>query len=384
MNRIALVLIFFSAAIATTGCALQVDPFSRSVIGITAKTKGATDKCANMPKEMREKLELYDDEENQEEYAYVHDALALADAGDLTGALAVFDKAADAAPSNERIPYLKGAFLLANGMNDEALAPLDKAIAIKPDDLDINSVKSKTLICLSRPDDAIKQMNQFVDALLTPDASDYVVKGYWLALLGRHDEAGVAFRKAAEMDSKDYTALLNIGVISYYTGRYKDASSQFGAAIKTNPEKQDGYLGKGYTLVKLGNGQEALAEFDKAVAFGCESASGYLGKGYAYTLMGNHDAALKELDTALSLSESNRDALLCKAYALIGRNADGDRQAATGILQALIAEEPRDIVAVYAYSLLGDKESMSALMAEIIKAEPTMEQEFRTSPLLSK
>lgn len=115
------------------------------------------------------------------------------------------------------------------------------------------------------------------------DAKSFDILSELLSLMGRHDEAIAATRKAVELSPRSYDSNLELGRILYYARRYEEAIAQLNAAVEIDPNSSGAYsyLASSYDL--LGRHDAALAPLQKnVVLFGDPpEVAAELGKAYA-------------------------------------------------------------------------------------------------------
>ena len=81
--------------------------------------------------------------------------------------------------------------------------------------------------------------------------------------LERNDltEAKSKFLKAIELNPKNATAYIYLGIIDDRSGDFKSAEARFAAAVKADPRSSSAHNNHGASLLKLGRTKEAASEF---------------------------------------------------------------------------------------------------------------------------
>jgi superkiller protein 3 len=69
------------------------------------------------------------------------------------------------------------------------------------------------------------------------------------------------FLKAIELNPKDATAYIYLGIIEDRSGDFKSAESRFAAAVRADPHSPSAHNNHGASLLKLGRTKEAATEF---------------------------------------------------------------------------------------------------------------------------
>jgi tetratricopeptide (TPR) repeat protein len=104
----------------------------------------------------------------------------------------------------------KGWALTTAGRFSEALAPLDRALSLEPDNPNALTWKGGALVGLKRPEQALPLLEKSLSA--RPDgAVAWRFKGQALFGAGRYKEAAACFERALALDPKDFAAKAALG-----------------------------------------------------------------------------------------------------------------------------------------------------------------------------
>ncbi len=114
------------------------------------------------------------------------------------------------------------------GKTNEAVASLQKALAIKPDDVDTLKLTADLLIAS-----------------------------------GREAEAQQYIAKLPAGTKMDPNSILNIGIKAFNEGKMDEAFAKFDQVVKENPELPDAYYYRGLVSLNKGKNAEAKADFLK-------------------------------------------------------------------------------------------------------------------------
>jgi tetratricopeptide (TPR) repeat protein len=121
--------------------------------------------------------------------------LQQANGGDLTGAIASWDKALELEPSFARAWHNRGSALGNLGRLEEAIASFDRALELKPDDPQTWNFKGNACYNLQRLEEALACWDKVVE--LQPNFSQaWFNRGIVAEQLGRKEEAIASFRQA--------------------------------------------------------------------------------------------------------------------------------------------------------------------------------------------
>jgi tetratricopeptide (TPR) repeat protein len=146
---------------------------------------------------------------------------------------------------------------------DEALAAVDRAIALDEAEWAYASNRAGVLFALKRYDEALVGYER--SAELKPDEAEIRYwKGRTLRELKRDEEALAAFDQALVCDPDDADAADWRADTIYTLGRYEEALAAYERAIGLTPDQTYQWYWKGWSLRKLGRDEEALAAFEQA------------------------------------------------------------------------------------------------------------------------
>ncbi|MGW2469499.1 tetratricopeptide repeat protein [Streptomyces bauhiniae] len=225
-------------------------------------------------------------------------------AGELESALAAYERAlaAGPGPSDDDLAF----FHYGRGVTRQmlvdlpaALADLDRADALCPDDAEILGERGETYRLAGRYDEAMADFDRAV-ALDPEDAYALACRAVCEHARGRTDEALADFDRALDLDPTYTWALVRRarlrrdreewdaafadldravslaptaswvaserGDAYRLAGRYEDAVTELGRAIELQPDHASALAGRGVSQRELGRYAEALADFDRALS----------------------------------------------------------------------------------------------------------------------
>ena len=201
---------------------------------------------------------------DQSATAYLRRGLAMADAGDLQGAIQQHLKAVQADP-NEVQGYINLIQLYARvGENEKAVEAYRKAVSINPNRADCYYNYGVLMFDLRKMPEAEQAMRKALQ--INPfyaEAHDNL--GYLLAIRGQLDEALDEYRKAVGERPDFRLAHFHIGQIFANQGKYAQAIQEFQKILTPNDANTAGYLyALGATYARAGDRQNALVYMRKA------------------------------------------------------------------------------------------------------------------------
>jgi len=148
-------------------------------------------------------------------------------------------------------PYDKAFHLLQAGKADEALAEVDIALAVEPDDPSLNNLRGLAAARLGRTVEAEARFKK-VTRLLPHATMGYNNLAALLWQLGRSGEAAASFRQAIREEPQNFTALVGLGTILSETRDHAQAVPYLQRAWASRPgDFQAGYeLARSLTELK--------------------------------------------------------------------------------------------------------------------------------------
>jgi serine/threonine-protein kinase len=138
---------------------------------------------------------------------------------------------------------------------------------------------------------------------LDPKNSDaYGYYSWYLAPMGRKDEAIVAARQGQQADPLSLLANFGPGSISVFTHQWDRAIEQFRSAIELDPNYWFDHCFLGRAYEQKGQLPQAIAAFQHALDLEKDNTEIWSGLGHAYAVSGNRKEAQKVLDHLKELS----------------------------------------------------------------------------------
>ena len=156
---------------------------------------------------------------------------------------------------------------------------------------------------------------------LNPSYSDvHQMNSYYLASMGRFDDALPEMRRALELDPLSLEKTSGIGEICYLQRRYDEAIEQYRKALEIDSNSGFTHWALGRPLLAQGKYNEAIAEFQKSIPLSGDSLDEPAELARAYALAGRQREALKIIEELKTLSERKHVAptVLASIYAALG------------------------------------------------------------------
>lgn len=154
--------------------------------------------------------------------------------------------------------------LLQAEKKDEAIATLEKAYSISPDDVEL--VHNLAFMYAENRNAKVLKLS---DSLIKADASGkhaepYYFKGVYYYNIGDRNAALSAFDEAIQHDYYFLDAYMEKGSLLYDSKQYPKALQTFNLAITVSPTFADAYYWRGKTLQASGNKEEAKLDYQRA------------------------------------------------------------------------------------------------------------------------
>jgi membrane associated rhomboid family serine protease/Flp pilus assembly protein TadD len=149
-----------------------------------------------------------------------------------------------------------------------------------------------------------------------------------LALLGaaygdkkQYAEAEQCYRRALQLDPRNFVARSGLGSVLAAAGRWPDALLELQKAARLNPGAEAVWLQLGTVLQKLGRHAEAISALQNAASLNPRSLPAVFAMGISEMNLRQYDAASAAFQKATQLAPDNYDAQiwLANAYQAAGR-----------------------------------------------------------------
>jgi protein O-GlcNAc transferase len=225
---------------------------------------------------------------------------ALRQLGRNSDALAPMQQAVGLVPEDAEAHNNLGATLRDLGRLSEAVASSRRALKIRPDFAEAHSNLGDALKDLGRLEDAVESYRRALE--VKPDyATAHSNLGYALTELGRLDDAVVSCRRALEINPDYAAAHTNLGVALYDLGRLEDAVACYRRALEINPDMVEAHGNLGAALLDLGRLDDAAASNRRALEVKPDYAMAHMNLGNCLKELGRFDDAAARYRRALEL-----------------------------------------------------------------------------------
>ncbi|GAB4123980.1 MAG: hypothetical protein Kow001_21150 [Acidobacteriota bacterium] len=194
----------------------------------------------------------------------IWEAQAAAEAGEITRSIQILDQIIAAEPDLFVARSLQSLNHLRQGRPQLALANLEAAARLRPEDPGSHLYLGMTYLQVGRPLDAVREFELTLGlepanlAALNNLAAAYVQ-------LGRREDAARIFQRVLEQQPQDVAALVNLGVIRMLQERPREALPFFQRALELQPDLPQVHNNIGLILLGEGRTAEAIRSFEQAL-----------------------------------------------------------------------------------------------------------------------
>lgn len=205
----------------------------------------------------------------------------------------------------------RGIQLLLEGHVREAVAALEKAIALDPQE-PTNYVNCA--IGYKRLGAYDKAIAAYTKAIkLNPKTAFYYSgRGACYCRKGRNDKAIADFTRAIAHDGKNPDYYLNRGFSYLKKGDYTRAVADFSETIEKNPTRANTYFKRGLAYFYKGEYSKAVLDFTQVIIFEPGNASAFQNRGTSYLKRGDDARALADYTRAIQLKPDKADLYLLR------------------------------------------------------------------------
>ena len=201
---------------------------------------------------------------------------------------------------------VKGVFHAQRQEYGEALRCLDQAIQIDSELAAAHSNRGRVLLTLG-PDKASEALKSFDRALkLKPDDIDTLRdKALALRAQGKAQEELVIYKKMSELSKEEWGIWLRLGDLQLEIGNPKDAIESYAVSLELKDDLVPAFIRRAIALALDGQFDEALKSAETATKLDRENPEAWLIRGDVNLRAGKHKAAMKSLKKASELDPTD-------------------------------------------------------------------------------
>ncbi len=226
--------------------------------------------------------------------------------GDFDALAGYAESGAMIAPGNAEFQRFAGKAYREKGELTKALAAYDKAVKAAPSDAGVLLDRAITNVLLRRYDQAADDCTASLSAKTS--ATAYALRGFARLKAGSLDRALEDSTNALTLEPKTATALLVRANINLTRGRFAEALSESRQALRLDPTQAWGYITYGSALSAAGRNEEAVKILDQAVTLAPNDGEAHLARGRCLVALGRHAKARQEIEKASALDAGLKQA----------------------------------------------------------------------------
>src|SRR5258708_10581053 len=224
-------------------------------------------------------------------------------------------------------PKIRANLFLQAKRYQEALANINQAIRLDPDDASNYNGKGLVFSELKRYEEALPAFEQAIQ--LNPYFTNaYMNKGFALYNLKRYEEALPTFERAIQLEPANAIAYNLKGLVLNNLIRYQEALAAYEQAIRLDPNFAVAYSNKGLSLMKLQRHEEALAAFEQAIRLNPNLAVAYTNKVEMLFALKRYEEVFTTIEQSLQHNPKNTVMYIYKGNVLLVLKRYGEALAA--------------------------------------------------------
>jgi predicted O-linked N-acetylglucosamine transferase (SPINDLY family) len=251
-------------------------------------------------------------------------------------ALVNLDRALAMRPNDVDALVNRGTALKLLNRREEALASFERAMAVRPDNIRAHFNHAAALHELKRLEEAVAGYDHLL--LAQPDNVDiHNNRGAALHGMGRFAEALESYNRALALRPDHAEVLNNRGATQRELRRLDDALGSFERAILAKPDHAHALNNHGNILKEMKRHDEALRSYDRALTARENFADPMNNRGVVLNALERYEEALASFDRALALKPESIEFRNNRGTALLGLNRLDDALAA---FDSVIAAQP--------------------------------------------
>jgi len=188
------------------------------------------------------------------------------------------------------------------GLTDRAIADLEMAIALNPNNYDAYMNLGVAYEKRGQFDKATENVEKAIT--VKPSSHEaYLYRGVLYEEAGQLEKAMEAYTKAISLDPTDFETYNNRGVVFGKMGRFERAIADYGEAIGLNPLHISAHSNRGVAYTLTGQYDRALEDFNRAVFLSPSDPLMYFNRGTFYRKTGKNELASADFQNACNLGD---------------------------------------------------------------------------------
>ena len=260
-------------------------------------------------------------------------------AGDFPAVEALCREALRADPRDANAQQLLAVAMFQQRRVDEALAAIDRAVALAPASPDIQFNRGMMLAGAARPADAADAFHRALALAPHHLAARYNL-GTTLLGLGDAEGARAAFEAVLARAPNEVDAIVNLGIALAAGGRLDEAAARFAHAVRLVPRHGEAWLRLAIAREQIGDAAGALEAYDETLRVMPDRVDAMLNRADCLEALGRLEEARVGFEAAAASGGAAADPRRRLGGFLLRR---GDLVAARAVYAALLRDNPDDV-----------------------------------------
>jgi tetratricopeptide (TPR) repeat protein len=276
-------------------------------------------------------------------------------------------------PELSRLLTSRGSTYWLIAKNSQALADLDRAIALDASNARAYRERANLYRSSGRIDRALADANEAV-RLDSKNAESFDVRGNVFNNNRQFDRAIEDYSEALRLDPKSAQTFMDRGVAYYFKRDYQSAIKDYDESIKLRPNSARAFTNRGAAYKKLGRHELALADESEAIRINPDDPINFDNRGLSYEENSDYDRAIIDFSEAIRLKpQANFLTNRADCY-----NHKGDYDRAISDYDRALALDPGFTLALYnrgvAYHAKGNVDRAIADFEQALRVNPQMDE----------
>ncbi|MEX2127404.1 MAG: tetratricopeptide repeat protein [Xanthobacteraceae bacterium] len=232
-------------------------------------------------------------------------AVQLHQAGDLAGAIRLYEKVVRKAPSNAVALNFLGLACFQNGELEQAASSINRALSLKPDLPDADFHLGIIFHAMGRHEEAARHLTKAI-AAKPDDADARSTLGTVLRELGRDEEAIEQCRKAIALKPDLAGAYVNLGNALFAINLPLEAIQQYHHALRIDSLLPEAHVCLSTALIALDRFEEAIGHCERVLVLKSDSADAHMSLGDALVELGRRAEASQHYRQAVAVDPDHK------------------------------------------------------------------------------
>lgn len=228
--------------------------------------------------------------------------------GEYDEALAFYDAAVKAHPSEIQPLIQRANAYLSTGNAEGALADAEKALRIDPRNMAASAAASNALLALDRPDEALTYAQRLVSSV-SKKKEGFLLSARAAIAQGRPEQALADISQAGNEGADPARIAVLTGDAYALSDRYNEALDYYERGVRLTGGAPHAVIKRANAHMELGNNLEAVRDYSAAIDVYPTSYALHLKRGQTYKRLGECPNATKDFNRALAINPGDNAAI---------------------------------------------------------------------------